>query len=180
MNPELERKIDSGEIYIGGCCVDINAPEIHCNDCGEEFGRGGFYPTRSIDKPGLIPCYITSIEFHVGGFFGGTDEVTFTATNDGADVMIKHYPIDEKYPDKELHLTQRRWNNLIYKLVDKLYVSEWEEEYVDPEILDGTQWGLTIKEGDVPIIECYGSNAYPPYWEELLQTFSYYTGLHLY
>ena len=179
-NDELISKLESGEVVLGGCCVELNSPEMHCNDCGEEFGRGGFYPTRAEDKPGLIPCYITSIEFSVGGYFEGTNEVTFTVAPVGADVKVKHYPIDERYPDKELHITERRWHNLIYKLADKLYVSEWEEKYVDPYILDGTQWELNIKEGDVPIIECYGSNKYPPYWEELLQTLSYYSETPLY
>ena len=180
MNSELEAKINSGEIFIGGCDVPINGPLRHCYDCGEDFGGAGFYPTRSEDRPGLIPCYISCIEFSVGGYFDGYDTVVFKATEDGADVTVSHEPpVDDKNIDKELHITQRRWQNLIDKLVDQLYVNEWEEKYVNPHIVDGTQWGLTIKEGDVPIIKSYGSNDYPPYWEEMLQTISYYSETHL-
>lgn len=178
---ELEAAMDNGEIVLGGCCTTLNDPQMHCNDCGEDFGRSGFYPSRSEDKPGLIPCYISTIEFGIGGFFGGHYRVKFKATPDGADVHVKHYPYSpyDCDIDKEFHISQRRWENMIYKLVDQLYICEWEENYVDPHIIDGTQWRLTVKEGEVSLIECYGSNAYPPYWEELIQTLSYYSETRL-
>ena len=167
------------EIIFDKYNSSLSDPLMRCNDCGEGFGSAGFYPTRSEDKPGLIPAYISSIEFRVGGFFEGTNEVTFTAIDEGANVKVAHYPIDDNYPEKKFQITRRRWENLIYKLVDKLYVNEWREEYLNPDILDGTQWELIIKEGDIPIIECNGSNEYPPYWDELIQTLSYYSETEL-
>lgn len=59
----------------------------------------------------------------------------------------------------------------------KLYVHEWNDEYIDETILDGTQWSLSIYLDKYHVVKIEGSNKYPPYWEELLQTFRYYSGV---
>jgi hypothetical protein len=34
---DLERKIESGELTLGGCVVNGEQPEMHCNACGHEY-----------------------------------------------------------------------------------------------------------------------------------------------
>lgn len=126
------------------------------------------------------PRGISSIEFDVGGHFEGTKKLVFTATGEGADVIVKHYPIEENDVEKEFHITQKRWQNLIDKLIYQLHVTEGEEDYFNPYILDGTQWCLTIKKGRYKLFECHGSNEYPPYWDELVRVLSYYSETNLY
>ena len=53
-----------------------------------------------------------------------------------------------------------------------MYIHEWEKSYVDPFVLDGEQWSLTIRLTDNRSIEYEGSNAYPPYWDELMELFA--------
>ncbi len=36
-NDALRKKIDSGEIHLGGCIVTEESPRYHCNQCGFEF-----------------------------------------------------------------------------------------------------------------------------------------------
>lgn len=36
-SPEMLEAADSGEIALGGCCVDVDDPDWHCNDCEHEW-----------------------------------------------------------------------------------------------------------------------------------------------
>lgn len=36
---DLQRQIDDGSVYLGGCCVSSKSPKYHCNNCGAEFGE---------------------------------------------------------------------------------------------------------------------------------------------
>ena len=35
---ELERKLDAGEIVLGGCCVSGDDPTWHCVSCRHQWG----------------------------------------------------------------------------------------------------------------------------------------------
>lgn len=37
----LKNAIDKGEICLGGCIVDDDAPAYRCNQCGGKFGKYG-------------------------------------------------------------------------------------------------------------------------------------------
>ena len=32
-----------GEIYRGGCCMEIDAPDRHCNDCEHQWSKADNY-----------------------------------------------------------------------------------------------------------------------------------------
>lgn len=64
----------------------------------------------------------------------------------------------------------------IIKTVYSCVPGEWEQEYDNPYVLDGTQWELNIafeqgyrRADGRSKIEVYGSNAYPPLWDKLLR-----------
>ena len=35
----LNKKLDTGEIFLGGCCIDNDSPQWHCNSCDHEWGK---------------------------------------------------------------------------------------------------------------------------------------------
>lgn len=37
MDDELERDLQLGRVYLGGCEDEAGAPNLHCNSCGHEF-----------------------------------------------------------------------------------------------------------------------------------------------
>jgi hypothetical protein len=118
---------------------------------------------------------ISTIEFSVGGF-EGSNNVVFSATEDGADVTVRHVPsFFDTDMGKPFHISQGQWQKLISELIDQLHVTEWEKEYVNMDIMDGTQWSLTVSEGESVLVECYGSNEYPPQWDKLRETLSDYS-----
>ncbi|MCR4638481.1 MAG: hypothetical protein K5677_04550 [Ruminococcus sp.] len=52
-----------------------------------------------------------------------------------------------------------------------MYLNEWKKDYVNNDILDGTQWSLDINLTNNRKRSYNGSNDYPPYWNELLKVF---------
>ena len=37
---DLLESAERGEVFLGGCCVEINSPNYHCRSCGHEFDLG--------------------------------------------------------------------------------------------------------------------------------------------
>ena len=175
MSDELQAKIDSGKIHLGGCCrmavetddgtmIDLD-PKRYCNHCRKEFASPAYWQNKD-----LIAAYADlaeSVEFQVGGFFGGTTRINIKKNDKGALVHVDCFPYGPETLAEDRQITPLRWMKFINRLFNELYVHEWKKEYVDPEVLDGTQWHLEIKLGGRRKRTIDGSNAYPPYWSEL-------------
>ena len=51
-----------------------------------------------------------------------------------------------------------------------LHIGEWKRDYMNPYVLDGTQWNLEIQyNGDRKPIRISGSNAYPYNFDDLTE-----------
>ena len=53
--------------------------------------------------------------------------------------------------------------------LSKLKIDGWKKEFVDPGILDGTQWELEYKEQGKRCRHIYGSNDYPECWNDFIE-----------
>lgn len=36
---KLEKELEQGKVKLGGCCIEVEAPLFHCNDCGKEWDK---------------------------------------------------------------------------------------------------------------------------------------------
>ena len=126
---------------------------------------GGVYtPSKSELKSELFDASIPAIYrviFSIGGFFEGYETRTITMDEEHLHFDVEHsiipkpsnLPIVLDYPcDKEKFLDGIR----------ELHMGEWRTSYMNPDVLDGTQWELTIEfsDGHKPF-KTSGSNAYP-------------------
>lgn len=126
---------------------------------------GGIYvPSKSEQKVELFDTSIPAISkviFGIGGFFGGYETRTITVDEKHIHFDVEHslilkpsnLPDGLDYPcDKEEFLDGIR----------ELHIGEWRTNYMNPYVLDGTQWELTIEfsDGHRPF-KSGGSNAYP-------------------
>lgn len=34
---KLEKQLAEGKVILGGCCIEIDAPTFHCNNCNKEW-----------------------------------------------------------------------------------------------------------------------------------------------
>ena len=113
---------------------------------------------------------IISISYGIGGFFQGHSEDTIRKKTDCAIVEGRESsPFGPGFEPLEISL------EVWYEMLDKLYrdvrIHEWKKRYVNPDILDGTQWSINIELSDGQTISYYGSNEYPPRWEEFGKVF---------
>ena len=109
---------------------------------------------------------IKKIEAYVGGYFGGYyqveidlehNSVSWTRGGEGEPVDMAHRNIRSATAKKFI------------EQLEKLNLLNWEAEYVDPGILDGTQWQVEIVMAGHTITK-HGSNCYPEQWGEFRQS----------
>ncbi len=103
--------------------------------------------------------YPEKFEASIGGFFGPSYEVKLMP--DGT-LLYTDDPYDFPVPGREsngITVSEDQWREF-RKALDNANVWSWKE-YYDSDILDGTQWELTIKYRDA-FVSSGGSNNYPP------------------
>ena len=173
INEKLIADIDAGKICLGGCCISDYDPTRHCNECNNDFG----YPPAIFSEEGKITDYynmcVNSLEFRIGGFFGGYNIVKIIMNKDGALACSHHFPTDYD-TKKEVQISHEEWREIIDKLFFKMYLCDWEHEYIDSEVCDGTQWSLSLGLYDGSEKVYSGSNAFPPYMKQLKNLFKKY------
>lgn len=107
--------------------------------------------------------FISKIRFDIGGFFTGNQIYTYTISGDKVDWNLGGFSfVDFRLP--EYRPESKR------ELLDafrEFHIGEWKHKYVDPNVLDGTQWELVIEysNGRKPA-KYYGSNAFPFNFDE--------------
>ena len=113
---------------------------------------------------------VTAIKFSVGGFFGGYTDITIRKNDKGAVVKVQKTLAYDELPD-DRQISPTKWQKIVNTLYSQLYLHEWKKSFVDPCVLDGTQWSLDISLTNKRKRSYSGSTDYPPYWNELLKIF---------
>ena len=182
---KMEKMLDAGKWVLGGCCIysvevdgeHVNTvPARHCNDCKKDFGTEPLLIDKKTGTAEDFGDIVTGIKFSVGGYFGGYTDVTITKNEKGARVKVQKMLEPDEHP-VDRQITPSKWRNTLNRLYGQMYLHEWKKRYVDPHVLDGTQWELTITLAGGRKRSYYGSNDYPPYWTELKKIFREYTKL---
>lgn len=110
----------------------------------------------------------TSFNFSLGDFFGGYQSLSIVKTETGA-VATYTPPFIVSYTQPvEKQLSTEEWFKFVHGLY-RCYICDWKKRYVDPDILDGTQWELEVTFINRKPLKCYGSNMFPPHWSKLLK-----------
>ena len=160
MSPELEEQLNRGDVVLGGCCITDCDPVYHCNKCKKDFGA----PTAELEAEA------TSFYFSIGGFFGENHIIMVLKMEDGA---IVHYTAGSGYlpeePTAKEQLSPEEWKAFIHRIFH-CYITDWKKRYVDPHIVDGTQWELEIHFMKRKPLKIYGSNKYPVHWDKFIRT----------
>jgi hypothetical protein len=154
---ELQEKLDKKEIVLRGCCITETDPSHQCNKCNKDFGGKYFQ----------FPTGVKELYFYVGGFFGTshwvylntetTGQVLKYANTEGPGINIKTEEFIEGAEIMRVPL-----NNQWIKFNDDLlrcYFIDWKPQYVDKDVIDGTQWELEVILEDGTKVKRYGSNA---------------------
>ncbi|MGD9781747.1 MAG: hypothetical protein AB7V14_06280 [Kiritimatiellia bacterium] len=100
------------------------------------------------------------LEAKIGGIFGPSYEVVLAGSHS---VVYGYNPSTfTSYSGTKretIRVSEERWS-LFRQALDEAKVWNWNSEYVDPEISDGTSWSLVAEYADESI-DAHGRNAYP-------------------
>lgn len=69
--------------------------------------------------------------------------------------------------ETSIDLTEKEYKKFIHN-VFMSYIKEWDGNYDDPDICDGTSWSIIIKLGRSKQ-EWSGINKYPPLWNRFIK-----------
>lgn len=107
---------------------------------------------------------MSQLMFTIGGFFCGQETRTFTVSDDQVFVDVEKTMISM---DKEEEYGPYRKEDFISG-IKALHIGEWKRTYIDPLVMDGTQWELDIYYNNGRrVVKISGSNAYPYNFEDL-------------
>ncbi|WP_071435473.1 ADP-ribosylglycohydrolase family protein [Bacillus kwashiorkori] len=146
----------------------IRAERCHEGELNDFFKNGVMMKwlkkLKDIDRQKQL-LEIEEIYLEVGGF-GGYDS-SHVIFNDGtAEINVTPWL---KHPVK-VQLNKEETKKFISDFY-KIHVEYWDAEYMDRDILDGTQWSLVVKEKGCRSTSWNGSNMFPPNWDQLLYLF---------
>ena len=175
----MQQKLNARKWVLGGCCissVEVNGKEIdtmparRCNDCKKDFATAPILFTPKSEKAEDYRDIVTSIKFSVGGFFSGHTDVSIIKNEQGALVQVQKLSEPDEEPD-DRQINAVKWQKIVNTLYGQMYLHEWKRSFVDPCVMDGTQWRLEIGLTKKRKRSYSGSNDYPPYWSKLLRIF---------
>ena len=94
------------------------------------------------------------LNFNIGGFSGGYERIIWQN-----DKLYHHF--DGNFLEEDFTIPSTKDWEEFWDEVDALKVWSWEKDYNNDDVLDGTQWELTIKRIGRRRRRIFGSNAYP-------------------
>lgn len=137
---------------------DLNA-KYTCKSCSKTFGLTSSEPIRH--------CH--TFYFTYGGFHEGFKKILIEERDGYADMTLTP-PISVSLDGElTLRITLNEWQAIKDELFNELFVLSWDEEYSDPDIMDGTQWEIKLKFDNRKKFKTAGSNVYPALMDELLE-----------
>lgn len=134
-----------------------------CENCKKTFG---WIKTEQEQSP-YNQCH--TVYFSYGGFPQGFKEIRIEGKDEYTEMKLTP-PIGIDQDDElTVRTTLDEWRAIKAYLFHELFVLSWNEDYNDPDILDGTQWELTLSFDEREKFEVSGSNRFPVLFDKLLE-----------
>ena len=94
------------------------------------------------------------LNFSIGGFSQGNEKIIWQYNK------LYHFFFGSFLDQDFIIPSTKDWEQF-WDVVDTIDVWNWKKEYHSDDVLDGTQWELTIKRSGKRKRRIFGSNAYP-------------------
>lgn len=153
----LEAK--EGKVKLGGCCISLTSPQYYCKECTREWSRD--------EDINMEYQKIIGLAADIGSFSTGMYKIELNFST--RELSWRHFG------EEKVKIIQMRKMDNFKENLKNLELLNWKRKYVEPDILDGTQWSVEIiRKGRN--INKYGSNKFPENWEEFCKEMSKISG----
>ena len=179
----LKNKVEAGKVILRRSepeTVEVNglrvqtSPRRMCRECGKRFKRNPVYISSDGNRIADYRDYVTEIRFRIEAFGQVGREIVISKHDNGAGVQIRHLPFGKEA--EAYRITPDKWGKLLGRLYGWVDLQDWENEYENPQALDGERWDLKVTLDDGNSVEYHGCNAYPPKWQDLVKALNSYAG----
>lgn len=160
---EMIQRAEAGEIHLGGCCIMIGGPEYYCKNCDIEWNKA-LAVDAAYEK-------IQGLKASVGGFFGGYYNIEIDLITHQVS-WIRWIGGEEETLRKTIRPATAKMFLEDLKVINLL---NWKAEYIEPGVLDGTQWSVEILR-DGRNLKKNGDNKFPDEWDAFCRLISTITG----
>lgn len=110
--------------------------------------------------------YISKIKLTMSSFFTGQQTYTYLVEGDKVEWEFGGF----SYSDFILPEETIKDKKILVEALREFHLGEWKCKYVDPYVLDGTQWELCIEyTNGRKALKYYGSNAFPFNFDEFVE-----------
>ena len=106
---------------------------------------------------------IKKLSASVGGYMGYSFSVDIDFKKGSAKYDV--YENGYKAKSSETVILSESKIETFLKTLEKVKITEWKENYPNPGIMDGTNWGIGINFGSSKKFSSSGDNAYPGQWK---------------
>lgn len=150
----------------GGCHTQsLTGPAHRCCTCMRTFGF------TDSQQANAAADAVQELHFFLGGHNGPSFRLLLTASGHHE---VESWDSRDCTPTPTFTHTPTRFKRLVRRLLRHYYVMDWNPEYHNEDILDGTQWELSIILQNHQKRQYCGSNAYPPRFHQLLRLIAPY------
>ena len=111
--------------------------------------------------------HIESIIVEYGGYHDGTE--IRKITHDGDEIVVERRFYNGASDDGKVLYDRMTWSSFL-EAIESLHIDTWDEEYDNPDVLDGSQWSLDLEySNNVKGKHYRGSNMYPENFDDFLR-----------
>lgn len=157
MDDKLQKDIDKQRVYLAGCAKMIPPATRHCFHCDQDV----CYTFLPVDE-----AETTCVEFKICDFHKGYQKIVVKKIR-GRFIASYSNLIGSLECETSIDLTEKEYKKFIHN-VYMSYIKEWDGNYDDLDICDGTTWSIVIKQGHSKQ-EWSGINKYPPLWNRFIK-----------
>lgn len=137
--------------------------QYRCLNCNQSFGEANPASPDSAEKQ----C--DTFKFSYGGYFGGFKQLTFSEKDGYVELTIEPPYSELEHSAVNFRTTLDEWRNFKRTLFQEFFILSWDEDYHDPEIMDGTEWDIRLEFDNLETVKISGSNRYPVYYDDLIE-----------
>ncbi len=155
--------------HCGSKKIEKSDAFSRCQTCQRDFGRVAY----TDDGEKMVEA-VKGIRFRYGDVITGSVRLRFIE-DPSKQALYEVYDSNDGLNKFAGLISEEEWNTFRKNLFEKIYVNDWDREYIPKndgrEIRGNNEWELSVIVNDAEEYTYHGVDAYPVYWDDLMDLF---------